>query len=156
MKAFWSKLPVLGGLSPMQWGFAEAFSVTFVISLLSLVGLNQLFPNPAQTSAALAQIGATLLIAHVVQMSWVLQNSRKRGSDRENWVGANTGLGICAVTGIGVALALSSHEESFNWLEGFGFAWVVVSSGLLGLWIAIQPWAMYHWTHLFNTEYSDE
>ena len=140
----------------MQRGLLEAFSVTFAISLLTLVALNQLFPDPAQVCAALAQISATLLVAYAVQMSWVLQNSRKRGSDRENWVGVTAGLGVCTVIGIGVALALSSHHEAFNWLEGFGFAWVVMSSALLAFWIAVQPWAMYEWTHWFNTEYSDE
>jgi putative flippase GtrA len=140
----------------MRRGFLEAFAVTFGIALLTAVALNQLFSNPAQASAALAQISATLLVAYAVQMSWVLQNSRKRGSDRENWVGITTGLGVCAVTGIGVAIALSSHHEPLNWLEGFGFAWAVSSSALLGFWIAVQPWAMYEWTHWFNTEYPDE
>jgi len=156
MKGSWWKLPVLRGLSPMQRGLLEAFAASLGISLLALAGLHQLFPDPAQASEAFAQIGATLLVAYAVQMSWVLQNSRKRGSDRENWVGVTAGIGICAVTGIGVAVALSSHHEPLNWFESFGFAWVVASSAILGFWIAIQPWAMYEWTHWFSTEYPDE
>lgn len=150
------KLPGLRHLSPMQRGLLEAFAATFGISLMSLLAVNRLFSDPAQASAALAQISATLLVAYAVQMSWVVQNSRQRGSDRENWVGVTAGLGICAVLGIGMALALASHREPLNWLEGLGFAWVMSSSALLGFWIAIQPWAMYQWTHWFNTEYPDE
>lgn len=156
MKGLWLKLPVLRGLSPMQRGLMEAFGVTLGISLLVLASVNQLFSDPAQASAALAQIGATLLVAYAVQMSWVLQNSQKRGSGRENWVGITAGLGICAVMGIGVAIALSSHDEPLNWLESLGFAWVLASSALLGFWVAVQPWAMYEWTHWFNTEYPEE
>jgi hypothetical protein len=73
-----------------------------------------------------------------------------------NWVGVTTGVGCCALVGILVALALAGHHEPFNWLEAFAFGWVVIGNLLLGLWIAVQPWAMYQWTHWFSTEYPDE
>ena len=147
---------MLRSLSPVSKGLVEAVSITFALSLLTFAGLHGLFPDPAGTSAALAQIGATLLVAYAVQMSWVLQASRKRGSQRENWVGATSGIGLCALVGIVLALSLAGHHEPFNWLEAFAFGWVVVANVLLGIWIAFQPWAMYRWTHWFNTEYSDE
>jgi putative flippase GtrA len=156
MTGFWWRLPVMRGLSPFARGILGAVATTLGCSLLSFFGLNQLFPEPDQTSASLAQIGATLLVAYAVQMSWVLKASRKRGSDRENWVGVTTGVGSCALLGIVVSLALAGHHESYNRLEAFAFGWAVVSSALLGIWIAFQPWAMYHWTHVFNTEYPDE
>jgi uncharacterized membrane protein YfcA len=156
MKGFWWKLPVLRRLSQISRGALEAVATTFGCTLLAFVGLFQLFPEPDRTCALLAQIGATLLIAYAVQMSWVLQVSRRRDSDRENWVGLATGIGVCALIGILMALALADHHESLNWLEAFAFGWVVVSNALLGIWIAFQPWAMYHWTHSLNTEYPDE
>ncbi len=67
-----------------------------------------------------------------------------------------TGVGLCALIGIGFALALADHHEPLNWLEAFAFGWAVVAVALLGIWIAFQPWAMYHWTHWFSTEYPDE
>ena len=156
MKTFWWKLPALRKLSPVSKGVLEAVATTFAIAIFSFVGIYQLFPEPGQTSAALAQIGATLLIAYAVQTSWVLKASRKRGPDRENWVGVAAGIGFCALIGIFLALALAGHHEPLNWLEAFAFGWVVVANVLLGGMIAFQPWAMYHWTHWFNADYSDE
>ncbi len=140
----------------MSRGILEAVATTFSCTLVSFLGLHRLFPDPAQTAAALAQIGATLLVAYAVQMSWALQASRKRGSQRENWVGVTTGVGACAMVGITLALALAGHHEPLNWLEAFAFGWVVIAVALLGIWIAFQPWAMYHWTHSFTTEYPDD
>jgi uncharacterized membrane protein YfcA len=156
MKGFWWKLPVLRGFSPIRRGLLEAFTATLGFAFLACFGLNPLFSDAPGVSPALAQIDATLLVAYAVQMSWVVQNSRKRGKDRENWVGVTAGLGICSVVGIGLALAISSHPEPFNWLEELAFGWVLASSALMGFWIAAQPWAMYEWTHWFNTEYPDE
>jgi len=156
MKGFWWNLPVLRGLSPVSRGVLEAVATTFGISLVSFVGVLRLFSKPDETAGFLAQIDATLLVAYAVQMSWVLKASRKRGANRENWVGLTTGIGFCALLGIIVALALAGHDESFNWLEAFAFGWVVVATLLLGSWIAFQPWAMYFWTHQFNTEYPED
>lgn len=140
----------------MRRGFTESVAVIFFVSAVAGYGINQLFSNPASVSEPLAQIGATLLVAYTVQTGWVIQTSRHRGADRENWVGITTGLGCCALVGILIALCLSPHEERLSLLEGFGFAWAVISVGLLGLWTAIQPWAIYDLNHSFNTEYPDE
>lgn len=156
MNGFWWRLPLLRGLSPMSRGVLEALATTFGCTLVSFVGIHRLFPDPAHTAGALAQIGATLLVAYAIQMSWALQTSRKRGSQRENWVGVTSGIGFCALISIALALALADHHEPLNWLEAFAFGWVVVGIALLGIWIAFQPWAMYHWTHSFHTEYPDE
>jgi uncharacterized membrane protein YfcA len=156
VKEFWWKIPVLRGLSPMLRGFTESVAVIFFVSAVTGYGINQLFSDPAEVSEPFAQIGATLLVAYTVQTGWVIQSSRKRGADRENWVGMAVGVGCCALIGILIALCLSPHEESLDLLESFGFAWVVTSVLLLGLWTALQPWAMYDLNHSFNTEYHDE
>lgn len=140
----------------MRRGFVEATAAIFFAAVLAGYGINQFFSNPARVSELLAQIGATLLVAFTVQAGWVIQTSRQRGADRENWVGMATGIGSCALTGILVALGLSAHEEPLGLLEGFGFAWAVASVGFLGLWTALQPWAIYDLNHSFHTEYPDE
>jgi hypothetical protein len=140
----------------MRRGFVETIAVDAGLTALMAGAVLDLFSDPVQVAGSLAQIGATLLVAYAVQMSWVLENSRKRGADRENWVGFATGVGVCALGGIGIALALSGHHGSLNPFEQLGFAWALVSIGVLGGWIAIQPWAMYEWTHWFNAEYPDE
>jgi hypothetical protein len=156
MKDFWWKLPVLRGLSPMRRGFMEAAAGIFFSAALAGYGINQIFSDPARIAEPLAQIGATLLVAYTVQTAWIIQTSRKRGADRENWVGVATGLGSCALIGVLIALALSPHEEALGLLEGFAFAWAVTSIGSLGLWTALQPWATYDLNHAFKTEYPDE
>ncbi|HEX5990009.1 MAG TPA: hypothetical protein VFY75_07345 [Solirubrobacterales bacterium] len=156
MNGFWWKLPVLRGLSPLRRGFVEAISVTFFVSAVTGYGINLLFSDPAAVSEPLAQIGATLLVAYAVQTGWVVQSSRKRGAERENWVGITAGIGCCALIGILVGLCLSPHRESLDLVESFGFSWAVTSIGFLGLWTALQAWAMYDLTHAFNTEYPDE
>jgi putative flippase GtrA len=156
MKGFWWKLPVLRGLSPLAKGLLEAMTTVLLCTAVSFLGIHELFPDPAQTCAALAEIGATLLVAYTLSMSWVLQASSKRGPGRENWVGLTTGVGLCALIGIALALGLAGHHERLNWFESFAFGWVVIANLLLGVWIAVQPWAMYNWTHWFGTEYPDE
>jgi hypothetical protein len=140
----------------MGRGFIEPIAVNSGLAFLLIFAISGLFSNPVQVVDSLAQVGATLLVAYAVQMSWVLENSRKRGADRENWVGFATGVGVCALFGIGIALALGGHSGSLSLLEHLAFGWSVVSIGLLGAWIAMQPWAMYEWTHWFNTEYPDD
>jgi hypothetical protein len=156
MKNFWWKLPVLRRLSPMGRGFAEAVAVVSLAAAMAGYGINVLFSDPATVAEPLAQIGATLLVAFTVQTGWVLQSSRSRGAERENWVGISSGLGCCALVAIIIALCLSPHGETLSLLEGFGFAWAVMSVFFLGLWLALQPWAMYDLVHHFNTEYPDE
>jgi len=125
-------------------------------SVFTGYAINAVFSDPASVSEPLAQIGATLLVAYAVQTGWVVQNSRKRGADRENWVGVASGVGCCALIGVFIALCLSPHQESLDLLEGLGFAWAVISIGFLGLWTALQTWAMYDLAHSFSTEYHED
>jgi hypothetical protein len=157
MGEFWWEWPVLRGLSPMNRGFVEALAVVLIASALGGFGINWLFSDPTgQLCGSLAQVGATLLVAYALQIGWVLENSRKRGVNRENWVGLTMGLACSALVGIGIALALSTRSGALDLAQGFGFAWTVVSVAMLGVSVALAPWAMYHWTHSFNTEYPDE
>lgn len=156
MKGFWWKLPLLRGLSPMRRGVLEPVVVVVIASGLCLWAVNSLFPHPVRVCSDLAQLGATLLVAFAVETSWVLQHSRRRGSDEENWIGLLSGIGLCALVGIAIAFLLSDHAEPFGWIEKIGFAWSLVSIGALGLFIALQPFATYEWTHALSTEYPDE
>ncbi|HEU4706713.1 MAG TPA: hypothetical protein VFS64_05985 [Solirubrobacterales bacterium] len=129
----------------------------FIGSAGTAYALKQLLPVPSGAVAgAFAQVGATLLVAYAVHTTWVLQNSPKRGHRRENWVGVASGVGSCAIIGIAFGLALSGQQGSLDGWEQLLFAWTAVSVGFLGLWIALQPWAMYDLMHKFKTEYPDE
>jgi hypothetical protein len=141
----------------MRRGVLESAAVAFSGSLLFAYATNRLVSAPSgRFFDNVAQIGATLLVADAVQTGWFLQNSRKRGADRENWIGVMAGLSGCALIGITIALLLSDHQGSYAWFEQIGFGWVVVSLFLLGASIALQPLTTYEWVHSLSTEYPDE
>jgi hypothetical protein len=148
---------VLRALSPMRRGFLEAFLVALAGTLLLAYASVDLIPHPpGHLFDDLAQIGATLLVADVFQTGWLLQNSPKRGADRENWVGIAAGLTSCALVGIFISLLLADHEGSYTWIERIGIGWITISLGLLALLIALQPLTTYEWVHQVNTEYPDD
>jgi hypothetical protein len=157
MKGLAWKLPVLRDFSPMCRGILESGAVTLSGALAFAYSSSGLISPPSEHFLEnVAEIGATLLVADAVQIGWFLQNSRKRGADRENWVGIMAGLSACALIGITISLLLADHRGSFTWFEQIGFGWVVVSLFLLGLLVAFQPLNTYEWAHSLNTEYSDD
>lgn len=157
MQGFWWKLPVLRGLSPLRRGLVEAFWVTLVGSLgvLPLTHIYASRPSEALLTS-IAQVGATLLVAYGVEISWFLKESRKRGTDRENWVGIASGVGLSGVLGIGCALAIGGTGGDFTLIQEFALAWSIISVSLLGLLAALGPLAVYEWSHTVHTEYPDD
>ena len=157
MKGFWWKLPGLRKLSPLQKGLLEALGVTLATAVMLLLLVSRYFSDPSGGICAnIAQILATLLVAFAVQTGWLLQNSRERGAKQENWVGIASGIGISALIGIGIGLVLTDHPEGLSWAGKLGFAWMIASLALLGVMIALQPYATYEWAHSLNAEYPDE
>lgn len=104
----------------------------------------------------IGQVGATLLIAYGVEVSWFLKESKKRSGDRENWVGVVTGIGGCGMLGIAFALGLSESGGSLGWIEELAFSWTIVTIGSLGGLVALIPLVIHEWAHTVHTEYSDE
>ncbi|HEX5609376.1 MAG TPA: hypothetical protein VFX45_04700 [Solirubrobacterales bacterium] len=104
----------------------------------------------------MAQIGATLLVAYGVEISWVLKESRLRDAGRENWVGIAVGLGCGGLVGIGLALALSGAGKTFSLAQELVFSVSVASISLLGFLVALGPFAVYEWAHAARAEYPDE
>ena len=157
MKAFWLKLPVLRGLSPLRRGSVETVAAISGATLISFSGLVLMdLSVPPETLGAGAQIGATLLIAYAVETSWWLKSSRIRGSDRENWVGYAAGVGACAFLGVLIALWLSAGSGHLNAIEKLGFAWALLTMAVLGGLVSTLPLLIYEWTHHLQAEYPDE
>jgi hypothetical protein len=112
---------------------------------------------PGSLFGDLAQVGATLLVAFAVEVSWALKVSTRRGRDSANWAGFGAGLGACGVVGIACALALSAHgTDALSVHEEFAFAWSAASLGMLGLFAGIFPLVAYEWAHAVRTEYPNE
>ena len=86
-----------------------------------------------------------------------LATAAVRRENRESWVGIVTGIGCCGLLAIATALALAGGlGEHYAAAEKLAVAWTFVSLGMLGLIVALLPYAMYEWTHMLRAEYSDE
>lgn len=126
------------------------------LALLPIVDVLDLGPSP-ELLRALAQVGATLLIAYAVEVSWLLKVSSGRNGHRAGWVGYATGVGACGLLGLTLALVLSEADTSSLGLGSqFLLAWVAFSLALLGLLVALLPLLVYEWAHAARTEYPDE
>jgi hypothetical protein len=79
MLRFWWKLPYLRELTPRGRGYWEAGFLIFGVAICvwGLVWSLSVDPTPRILST-LAEIGATLLIAYVIEMSWLVRASRGR------------------------------------------------------------------------------
>jgi hypothetical protein len=112
---------------------------------------------PESLFGDLAQVGATLLVAYAVEVSWILKISIRRGRNEAHWVGITTGLGVCGVIGVAFALVLSAHGvAALSFAEELIFGWTAASLGMLGFLVALLPFSVYEWSHAARTEYPDE
>jgi hypothetical protein len=146
-------------MSPFQKGIAAAFGFMAGGALamaMFVVGVEANLRLSDDALSAMAQIGATLLIAYAVETSWFIKESRIRGSKRENWVGFVAGLGACSALGVGFAITLLGHHGPPNFLEAFAATWTLFSLVFLAALVAFLPYVLYEWVHMIHTEYSDE
>lgn len=77
-------------------------------------------------------------------MRWI----RERQKAVENWLGVTCGLGVSGFLAIGSSIALAAYRDAghVGWLDILGLCWVVTGLGLLGLFVAVLPWATYNWS----------
>lgn len=147
MRARLLRLPVLRGLPAMGRGFLEGM-VDVVILWMACALITFFVPIPSiRLFSSSAEIGATLLIAFAVEVTWLIKASDRSGGRREEWIGLVSSSGIAGLIGILVSLALVEHLNAghANWLDRLGFAWVFASLVLLGAAVAVQPVMTYAW-----------
>jgi hypothetical protein len=111
---------------------------------LAMVGgaffLGAVPPASPELLRSLATIGAILLPAYVVEVTWLVPHMGK-GVDYEEWLGFVVGAGIAGLIGIAVALLLAEHRLAghANSLDDIGLAWVVASELILAGALIVQP-----------------
>lgn len=129
-----------------------------IVGSLGLLPLIHLYgSSPSENLlTSIAQVGATLLVAFGIEISTFLRESRKRGGDRENWVGTAAGTGSSGLVGICLALALAGAGGPLTLLERFLFSFSILSIAMLGVVVALLPLAMHEWTHAIDADYRDE
>ncbi len=149
MQGYWLRIANRIGLTPLQRGLAEGGGVVgcFGLAVLLLVA----FADPRPSAGLLenlAQVGATLLIAYVVEISWLVKAARSTSAEeRENRLGAFVGVGASGLIGIGLALALVERASIGQWsgLNDLEFGWVVGSLSTLGIVVVLQPILVHEW-----------
>jgi hypothetical protein len=128
----------------------ESAGVTIFLSLLSallLFSLSADEPSP-ELLETLGQIGATLLIAYVLEVSWLVKASRKRPlEERENRLGAFLGIGAAGLISIAIALLLAGRADhgDWKWWDELGLGFVVGPLLMAGIVVALQPLLTHEW-----------
>jgi hypothetical protein len=120
-----------------------------------LVGVDADFALSDEALSDIAHLGATLLVAYAVEISWFVKESSNRGSRSENWLGFVVGIGVSSALGIAIAVALVGRESS-GFLASMGATWMLFALGLLALLVATLPYLLYELAHAARTEYPDE
>lgn len=124
-------------------------------ALLTLVGCTisvslavRLVSDPsADLLSGLSSLGTGLLLAYVVEISW-LTGRMRRLPDYERRLGAFVGVGASGLLGVVVALLLAAHRDAghSNLLDSVGVSWVAVSLTFLGAVVIIQPLLVHEWS----------
>jgi hypothetical protein len=146
-------------MSSLAKGLTAAVGVTACGSLaiaMPMVGFSADPYFSDEALSAMAQIGATLLIAYAVETCWFIKESKVRGRERENWVGFVAGVGVCSSLGLVLAVALLGNGHMADLLEAYAAAWALFSLGFLAAIVALLPYVLYEWVHMIHAEYSDD
>jgi hypothetical protein len=150
MDGIWWKLPVLRELTMLRRGIVEAASTMIGLSVCLFIFLSFIAPPRPDEGLleALAGIGSTLLIAYVVEVTWLVHASSSRPlEEREKRLGALTGIAGSAFIGVGLAIALAARVHAGHWLliDRLGFGFVLGTLLMAGIFVVMQPVLAHEW-----------
>ncbi|HET8862311.1 MAG TPA: hypothetical protein VFM94_03575 [Solirubrobacterales bacterium] len=120
-------------LEPISKGIANALFTVAAASLGVYFFFSAIPLASPELLRSLASIGATLLLAYVVEAVWLVQRVQ-RDEEYEEWLGITIGAAIAGFFGVIFALLLSEHRAAghANFIDELGVAWVAVSLLVLG------------------------
>jgi hypothetical protein len=132
--------PRLPALDPIAKGVANALASVTLASLGAYFFFQAVPSVSPEFLRTVALIGASLLLAYVVEAVWLVSRV-ERDSEYEEWLGFVTGAGIAGFFAIVFALLLSEHRAAghSNFIDKFGVSWVAVSLIILGSALVVQP-----------------
>lgn len=136
-----SRLPLL---EPLSKGIANALFTVSVASLGVYFFFSTVPPASPELLRSAASIGATLVLAYVVEAVWLVQRAAQDEAEEEEyeeWLGMTIGAAIAGFLGIILALLLSEHRAAghANFIDELGVAWVAVSLLVLGASLIAHP-----------------
>jgi hypothetical protein len=132
-----SRLPVL---EPTAKGVVIALGSVALASLGAYFFLMTMPAASPELLRSMALIGASLLIAYVIEAVWLVPRV-EIDDQHEEWLGFLVGAALAALLGIVIALLLAEHRAvgHANFLDDFGLAWATVSLLILGGVLVLQP-----------------
>lgn len=127
-------------LDPIPKGIANALASVALVTLglyFFLQAVPHASPDLLRTTAI---VGASLLLAYVVEAVWLAQRA-ELDDEYEEWLGFVAGAGIAGFLGIVLALLLAEHRLAghANVVDEVGAAWVAASLLILGGVLVLQP-----------------
>ncbi len=133
-------LPRLPILDPIPKGIVNALITVALGSLGTYFFFSVVPPASAELLRTIAVIGASLVLAYVIEAVWLVGRV-ERDDEFEEWLGFVTGVGIAGFLGVVFALLLAEHRAvgHSNFIDEIGVAWVAVSLFVLGSVLVIQP-----------------
>jgi cytochrome bd-type quinol oxidase subunit 2 len=146
VREFWWKLPLLRRVPSLWRGVFVLLLSELLLSAALVVFLRAHADRPQREFLSdLAGVGATIFVAFVIEMSAIVLWSTRYNSEDDALSGESVGFGLAALLGVGFALALTNHDRAhaLTLLEELGFAWSLVSLGMLGLLVAAYPYMLY-------------
>jgi hypothetical protein len=127
-------------VNPRRKGFWLALGMNLILALLFWVmtAIASIQPT-TDVLQSVAQIGATLLIAYAVEVSWAVKSPSGLSGDQQ-WMGFVMGIGAAGLMGIGLALGLSERvADHWTWIDELLSGWVAGSLLVLGCLIVSMP-----------------
>jgi hypothetical protein len=131
---------MLPRLEPIPKGVANAL-LSVALASLGVYFFFQAIPSAsAELLRTIALIGASLVLAYVVEAVWLVGRV-EHDEEYEEWLGFVTGAGIAGFLGVVFALLLAEHRAvgHSNFIDKLGTAWAAVSLLILGAVLVIQP-----------------
>lgn len=130
----------LFALEPISKGIVNALIAVAAGSLGVYFFFNAIPLASPELLRSAATIGATFLLAYIVEAVWLVQRV-ERDDEFEEWLGFLTGAGIAGLLGVVFALLLSAHRVAghANFIDRIGIAWVAISMTVLGGVLVMQP-----------------
>ena len=144
--------PLAVGIRQGMTGVAGA-SACFAIAALAA----DLTDPSAQVFRDLAQVEVGLFIAFSVAIAGVGLRGGKSLEDHLSWLGFGCGIGLSALIGIALSIALASYREAghASALDILGLCWVTTSTLMLGITVALLPYATFNWKQPAGPSVSD-
>jgi hypothetical protein len=130
-------------------GFITGFGVVaFVGALLSFIAVRYSIPDPsAALFRDLAQIGVGLLVAFSIAVAGAGFRADDDPNARLNWLSVGSGFGLTGLLGVGISVALAAYREADHRgaLDQIGLGFVSAALMMLGLIVALLPYAAFYW-----------